>query len=164
MTLLLGCGLGLGLVLTLSPRLWPAQRRRREATRFVGFHDRLAQAGLPFVSVPLVVVVSLIVAAVCAAVTFALVPVVALAAAAGLVAAALPTVVINWRARHRRRATRGNWPDAVDHLVSAVRSGLSLPDSVVTLAHVGPEATRADFAAFDGTTSPPATSASPWTA
>jgi tight adherence protein B len=148
-TLLLGCGLGLGLVLTLSPRLWPAQRRRREATRFVGFHDRLAQAGLPFVSVPLVVVVSLIVAAVCAAVTFALGPVVALAAAAGLVAAALPTVVINWRARHRRRATRGNWPDAVDHLVSAVRSGLSLPDSVVTLAHVGPEATRADFAAFE---------------
>jgi tight adherence protein B len=26
---------------------------------------------------------------------------------------------------------------------------LSLPDSVVTLAHVGPEATRADFAAFE---------------
>jgi tight adherence protein B len=149
MTLLLGCGLGLGLVLTVSPLLWPAQRRRREVKLFVGFHDRLAQAGLQFVSVPLVAVVSLIVAAVSAAVTFALVPVVALAAAAGLVAAALPTVVINWRARHRRRATRVLWPDAVDHLVSAVRSGLSLPDSVVTLAHIGPQATREDFRAFE---------------
>ena len=165
MTLLLGCGLGLGLVLAVSPLLWPAQRRRREVTLFVGFHDRLAQAGLQSVSVPLVAVVSLIIAAVCAAVTFALVPVVALAAAAGLVAAALPTVVVNWRARHRRRATRGNWPDAVDHLVSAVRSGLSLPDSVVDPR---PRRAGGDQGGLplrsNGTTSPPATSPSPWTA
>jgi tight adherence protein B len=30
-----------------------------------------------------------------------------------------------------------------------VRSGLALPDSIVTLAHSGPEATRAAFAAFE---------------
>jgi tight adherence protein B len=41
------------------------------------------------------------------------------------------------------------WPDVVDHLVSAVRSGLALPDSVVTLAYAGPPATRAAFAEFE---------------
>jgi tight adherence protein B len=41
------------------------------------------------------------------------------------------------------------WPDVVDHLVSGVRSGLALPDSVVTLAHSGPTATRESFAAFE---------------
>ena len=41
------------------------------------------------------------------------------------------------------------WPDVVDHLVSAVRSGLALPDSLVTLAHAGPVATRDAFAAFE---------------
>jgi tight adherence protein B len=41
------------------------------------------------------------------------------------------------------------WPDVVDHLVSAVRSGLALPDSVVTLARAGPPVTRAAFADFE---------------
>jgi tight adherence protein B len=41
------------------------------------------------------------------------------------------------------------WPDVVDHLVSAVRSGLALPDSIVTLAHSGPIGTRSTFANFE---------------
>jgi tight adherence protein B len=41
------------------------------------------------------------------------------------------------------------WPDVVDHLVSAVRSGLSLPESIMSLAHTGPPATRAAFATFE---------------
>jgi tight adherence protein B len=57
--------------------------------------------------------------------------------------------VVVWRARAQRRATRVVWPDVVDHLVSAVRSGLALPDSVVTLAHSGPPITRAAFADFE---------------
>src|SRR3978361_1644142 len=49
----------------------------------------------------------------------------------------------------QRRAPAVVWPDVVDHLVSAVRSGLALPDSVVTLAHSGPPITRAAFAEFE---------------
>lgn len=152
MTLLLGCTLGLGLVLALSPALWPSGTRRENlggGGLVVRLHDRLAQAGLHSVTVPLLAVVSAIVGVACAAVTLAIVPVTALGAAAGLIGLALPTAAVTRRARRRRQQTRGSWPDALDHLVSAVRGGLSLPDSVSTLAHIGPEATRADFATFE---------------
>ena len=40
------------------------------------------------------------------------------------------------------------WPDVVDQLVSAVRSGLALPDALLTLAESGPSQTRAAFVRF----------------
>jgi tight adherence protein B len=104
---------------------------------------------MPTASIAAFVVVSVISVLLCGALTFAIVPVIALAAAAALVAAAVPLVVVNWRANARRRANRVVWPDVVDHLVSAVRSGLALPDSVVALARTGPASTRASFAAFE---------------
>jgi len=67
-------------------------------------------------------------------------------AATGLV---LPWLLVGWRANARARAHRAVWPDAVDQLVSAVRSGLALPDGVSALATQGPEATRPAFAAFE---------------
>ena len=151
MTILLGCSCGLGLLLVASPLLWPA-RTRREARRggvSALLRERLAQAGMPSASLAAFVAVSLLVALLGGAVAFALVPVVALAAAAALVAAILPLTVVNWRARSRRRATRVVWPDVVDHLVSAVRSGLALPDSVAALAHTGPTFTRGAFVGFE---------------
>ncbi len=68
---------------------------------------------------------------------------------AGVLVLCLPSTVVVWRARAHRRATRVVWPDVVDHLVSAVRSGLALPDSVVTLAHSGPPITRTAFSDFE---------------
>jgi tight adherence protein B len=94
-------------------------------------------------------VVSILLAVAAAALVFALVPVAAVAGAAGILVLCLPAAVAVWRARAQRRATRVVWPDVVDHLVSAVRSGLALPDSVVTLAHSGPPITRAAFADFE---------------
>ena len=111
--------------------------------------ERLAQAGLHSVSITALLLVSAIAGLAAAALCFALVPVAAIALIAGVTALALPTVVVGWRARARRRATRVLWPDVVDHLVSAVRSGLALPDSLVTLAHAGPAATRDAFATFE---------------
>jgi tight adherence protein B len=89
--------------------------------------------------------VGLIAAAVCEA-TFG---VLALDLAAAVTGAVAPVTAVRWRARSRRRASRTVWPDAVDHLVSAVRSGVALPDSVSTLAHAGPLPSRAAFAAFE---------------
>lgn len=151
MTVLLGCAFGLGVLLALSPLLWPAQsvRKARRSGPASLLRVRLAQAGMPSASVAAFVVVSIVAALACGAVVFAIVPVVALAAASGLVAAVLPLLVVNWRANSRRRANRVVWPDVVDHLVSAVRSGLALPDSVVALARTGPASTRGSFAAFE---------------
>ena len=152
MILLLGCTLGLGLVLASSPMLWPAGRDRLTRTghgMFSRLRERLTQAGIVSVSVPTFFVVSIIVGAAGAAIAFAFVRVIALAVAAGFVACALPIVIVNWRARLQRRSRRVVWPDVVDHLVSALRSGLALPDSVASLAHTGPAALREQFAAFD---------------
>ena len=154
MTLLVGCLLGLGMLLVASPFLWPrgsmaTRRPESRLRRMLG--DRLAQAGLHGVSVPTLVVVSSILGAASTALTFALVPVVALAAASGITGLVLPVIVVTARARAKRGANRAVWPDIVDHLVSAVRSGLALPDSVVSLAHSGPADVRAAFASFERT-------------
>jgi tight adherence protein B len=95
--------------------------------------------------------VSALLAVSAGAVCFALVGVVPIAVLAAAVAAATPTLLVNWRARSRRQAIRVIWPDLVDHLVSAVRSGLALPDSVVALARVAPESARPSFEEFERT-------------
>jgi tight adherence protein B len=151
MTVLLGLLLGVGLLLAVSPVLWPhVVDATHERSGLLGrAHERLAQAGLSRVGIPTLVVVSVILAVAASAAVFVVVPVIAAAAAAGLLVLALPSLVVLWRARAARRATRVVWPDVVDHLVSAVRSGLALPDSVVTLASTGPPATRVAFAEFE---------------
>ena len=73
----------------------------------------------------------------------------AITIAAGVAGLALPTLLVMVKAKSRRIATRTVWPDVVDHLVSAVRSGLALPDSVSSLALTGPQDTRHAFAEFE---------------
>lgn len=149
MTAVWGLVFGIGVLLVASPLLWPATAEPRPARSLAPVRARLVQAGLGRVTPLTFVVVSLLLGVVGGAVVFALVPVTALAAAAAIVALVVPSVLVTVRARARRRATRVVWPDVVDHLVSAVRSGLALPDSVVTLARAGPLVTRAAFAEFE---------------
>ena len=154
MSLLLGTLLGVGLLLSASPLLWPATvlgtgAGRPGNGRQNGMRDMLNQAG--FVRVPLSVFVAI---AACTglaagAVAEVLLGVLALDAGVVVAASALPFAIVRWRASSRRRTARTVWPDAVDHLVSAVRSGIALPDSVSTLAHAGPVASRAAFAEFE---------------
>lgn len=59
-----------------------------------------------------------------------------------------PIGYVRNRARAHLRARRDAWPDAVDHVASAVRAGLSIPEALRQLAHHGPEVLREDFAAF----------------
>ena len=151
LTVALGLLLGLGTVLIMSPFAWPTLGAAREPSvgRVGMLRQRLAQAGLHSVSLTALAAVSLIGGLAVAALTFAIVPVVVIALIAGLAALALPVAIVQWRAHGRRRAARVLWPDIVDHLVSAVRSGLALPDGVALLAHTGPAPTREAFAVFE---------------
>ncbi|MBG6107567.1 type II secretion system F family protein [Frigoribacterium sp. CG_9.8] len=151
LTVVFGLLLGLGLVLIISPFAWPSAAlvRMRSVPAAGALRRRLAQAGLGSVSLSAFAVVSGLGGLAVAALSFALVPVAVIALIAGVAAIALPVAMVQWRARSRRRAARVLWPDIVDHLVSAVRSGLALPDSVVTLAHTGPAPTREAFAEFE---------------
>ena len=60
-----------------------------------------------------------------------------------------PIGVLRGRALRRLREHAELWPDAVDNLASAVRAGLSLPESLVQLGERGPEGLRAPFVRFD---------------
>ncbi|MDO6144086.1 type II secretion system F family protein [Paenarthrobacter aurescens] len=60
----------------------------------------------------------------------------------------VPFAAVRWRARHRRNALRQLWPDVVDHLRSAIRAGLALPEALIQLGHNGPEELRDLFLDF----------------
>ncbi|GLI28482.1 type II secretion system protein F [Agromyces rhizosphaerae] len=147
----LGGALGVGLVLCASPWLWPRRAVVSPATS-VGVTPRvrgtLAAAGLPGVSPTLLVVMSIVFAGVGGTTVLAISGVVALAGAIAAAALTLPWVLVRQRLVARRAAHRSAWPDLVDHLVSAVRAGMSLPDAVSALAEVGPAPLRAAFAEF----------------
>lgn len=152
MILVLGGALGLGLLLALSPMLWPRGRRgdiKHRPGVMSTFRESVTLAGLWGVSIPTIIAVSLIVGLLCAAIVFAVVPVIALALVAAVLGTTVPALVVRWRARRQRASLRVVWPDVVDHLVSALRSGLSLPDSVSSLAASGPPGLREHFASFE---------------
>ena len=149
MSLALGALLGLGLLLVVSPLLWPAGSTPATQARIGSpVRDELALAGLGTVPLGVVVVVALLLAVVGTALAQAVFGVPVLTIVAGMLGAALVPVVIRGRANRRRTANRAIWPDVVDHLVSSVRAGMSLPDSIGALAELGPAATRGAFAAF----------------
>ncbi|MFN4001407.1 type II secretion system F family protein [Microcella sp.] len=149
MTLAVGFLLAAGVLLVASPWLWP--RRERSSTArdpLAPLADLLARAGVASVS-PFVLLGVVAMAGIAGgALTLLLVPVVALAPVAGVVAAAVPLLVLRGRAAARRRALRAVWPDVVDHLLSGVRAGLSLPQAIAALADSAPEPVRAPFRTF----------------
>ncbi|MFC4905279.1 type II secretion system F family protein [Kocuria oceani] len=67
---------------------------------------------------------------------------------AGLLGAWLPAAVVRHRARSRAAVLREVWPDVVDHLRSAIRADMSLPEALIQLQYRGPEPVRPAFARF----------------
>ncbi|WP_166865459.1 type II secretion system F family protein [Salinibacterium sp. ZJ70] len=146
-----GLLLGVGVLLIASVWLWPrgqAETRVRREGVLSRLEDALAQAGLGRVTVPALLFVALACGSIAGFVVLAVTPVVALAAAAGLAATTAPFALVLARARTRRRAMRAVWPDAIDHLVAGLRSGLPLGDALAALAESGPEPLRLAFAEF----------------
>lgn len=66
----------------------------------------------------------------------------------GAFACAVPVAAVRWQARRRSASLMELWPDAVDHLRSAIRAGLSLPEALIQLGENGPEQLRAPFREF----------------
>lgn len=152
MSLILGATLGVGLLLVVSPLLWPSPRGGEttpSAPRRSAFADELALAGVPGAPVVAVIAVAAVLGVVGAALGQAVFGVTVLAAVGAVLGALVLPVVIRSRANRRRTQHRAIWPDVVDHLVASVRAGMSLPDSIGALGELGPAATRTAFASFD---------------
>lgn len=148
MSLLLGLGLGLGLLL-IWWSFWPAARRMPRIRRQQWWLRRLLdEAGHQRLGISGV----LSAVALCAGAGFLGVLLVTQAVPVALCfggfSAALPMMALSWQARRRRAVLRELWPDAVDHLRSAVRAGMSLPEALMQLAYSGPEPLREPFVEF----------------
>lgn len=148
MTFVWGAVLAAGLLLVVSPWLWP---RRTPGVRLPA-SGRLARlleaAGLARVSPGSVVIVSACCGAVAAAVAWLVVQVAALSVVVALAAASAPFVWLRARRSRLLRLRRGLWPDVCDLLIASVRAGMSLPDAVASLADSAPVELRPAFAGF----------------
>ncbi|HEV7624371.1 MAG TPA: type II secretion system F family protein [Amnibacterium sp.] len=141
---------GAGLLLVVSPLLWPPTGRTRRARRGAGrIADRLERAGVRGVAPGLVLPVSALLGLAAGALAEAITGLPAVAALAGLAAGVAPWAVLGRRARGRVRAARALWPVVVDALVASVRAGMPLPDAIAALATEGPAPLRPGFALFE---------------
>lgn len=148
MSFVWGAVLAAGVLLTLSPWLWPAQSVRPQATAPGRLSASLAAAGCATVPPAAVVAASLFAAALLAAASWLLTQVAALALVATAVGALAPYAWLRARGLRIARSRRALWPDVCDLLIASVRAGMSLPDAVASLAGSAPAPLRAAFTAF----------------
>ncbi|WP_029144463.1 type II secretion system F family protein [Microbacterium luticocti] len=147
MTVFWGALLAAGILLTLSPWLWP--RRTARAAREPGALDRLMDdAGFAHVPVKVPVTAAALAAVVAGAVAWLVIPVPIIAVLAATAGGAAPFLWLRGRRLRLRRQRRALWPDVCDLLIASVRAGMSLPDAVASLQTSGPPALRPAFAAF----------------
>lgn len=143
-----GLVLGAGLCLVLWALTSAPPRRTVRSHRSERLSDLLVQAGAPGVS-PLALLAT---CAATAITTFVLGLAVSRSPAIAVCFAAMagygPLALVRSRARRRRAALRGVWPEVVDHLASGIRAGLSLPEALGQLGNRGPAELRAPFRAF----------------
>jgi tight adherence protein B len=148
MTFFWGAALATGLLLVISPWVWPRRLRDRSPAQGSRVTDLLAAAGFAHVAPPVLVLVCLGMALAAAAAVWLATGVPVLVLAAAVAAAALPVAWLRGRRRTLRRARRMLWPDVCDLLIASVRAGLSLPDAVASLATSAPAPLRPAFAAY----------------
>jgi tight adherence protein B len=150
MSLVLGALLGLGVLLVVSPLMWPVRPSDERPSAFGGrLRDELALAGLARVPMGVVIAVAAVFGVIAGALAQAVFAIPVITVVAAVLGVALVPIVVRARAARRRASNRAVWPDVVDHLVASVRAGMSLPDSVSALADLGPSATRGAFATFE---------------
>lgn len=148
MSLLLGLCLSLGL-LCIWWSFWPRTEQSAPRARRPGKVQRLlAEAGHPRLGAPAVFAATFFCALTAFLAVVLLTQAVPVALCFTLFASALPWAALNWQAARRRAVLRELWPDAVDHLRSAVRAGMSLSEALAQLGQSGPEPLREPFAEF----------------
>lgn len=148
MTIVLGAMLAAGILLTVSPWLWPRTERRQPTRAGSALSTLLGEAGRSHVPPHVLVGVAIGAALLAAAVAWLVIPVVPIIAVAAFAAGIAPFVWLRARRNRLIRTRRGMWPDVCDLLIASVRAGMSLPDAVAALADSAPAPLRPPFSTF----------------
>jgi tight adherence protein B len=146
MGLITGLLLGLGLVLVWSSFWTQSQKRKRSGP--TPFLQELHAAGFVGVSVPMFVTASILLAVICATTILVLTKIPVMALVGAVAGGFVLTVVVRHRAVQNRRRRRELWPDVIEHLLSGIRAGLSLPEALIAVGQRGPQDMRVDFSMF----------------
>lgn len=145
----LGLVFGLGLLLiwrsgsrrpTTQPALTAGVSARRSRLLVEGGMSGISSAQLWFIQVAVALVAGIVVLLATTAV--------AIAAIFTVFGFFLPPMMASRQQRKRRSDLREVWPEAVDHLASAIRAGLSMPEALGALGTRGPEPLRPAFLRF----------------
>ena len=151
MTFVWGAVLAAGLLLVVSPWLWPAAARPKPTAARTGRLSRGCSESAGLARVPPAATgggVACCAPSSLAAVAWLLTQVAALAVVAAVAGGVAPFAWLRARRSRLLRSRRALWPDVCDLLIASVRAGMSLPDAVASLADSAPAALRPPFAAF----------------
>ncbi|WP_455133019.1 type II secretion system F family protein [Microbacterium aurum] len=148
MTIVWGAVLAAGILLVVSPWLWPAGVRRGPASSDGRVNRMLQEAGFAHAPAGRPVLIAFVLAAVGAAVAWLVTGLPAVALVAAVAAGWSPFAWLRARGRRLRRSRRALWSDVCELLISSARAGMSLPDAVSALAANGPPPLRGAFARF----------------
>lgn len=145
MDIVIGLILGAGCVLVWTWIVSPAPARRKRISRVRVLLDRAELFG---VGAGVFVAASAACAGVVALAAFAFTRTLVLAILAGMGAGMVPVWAALTRARRLAQRRAHQWPAVIDDLVSGVRAGLALDETLSQLADRGPEALRPHLQAF----------------
>lgn len=148
MTVVWGAALAAGILLVLSPWLWPARERDETPRRDGRVSRMLDEAGFAHASTMRPVLIAVVLCALFSAISWLATGLGAVALVAAVAGAAAPFGWLRGRARRLRRSRRALWSDVCDLLISSARAGMSLPDAVAALATSGPPPLRPAFDRF----------------
>lgn len=146
---LIGLIFGVGLMLLVTANQPLSAKRPRGVRPKTGRLEALAQAAGVSSLQPRNLVIACAACAIAALVlAWGLTGVGVLGLIAAVAAGPIPIMVLRAKAARRQREHAQAWPDAVDHLASAIRAGLSLPEALSQLGERGPVELREEFAGF----------------
>ncbi|MGC5170933.1 type II secretion system F family protein [Micromonospora sp. DT81.3] len=149
MTIVWGAVLAAGLLLALSPWLWPARPDAEPTTLDGPLTALLEAAGLAHVPSRIVLVGAAFAGALATSIAWLVTGVPALAGVAAVAGCAAPIAWLRARVLKLRKVRRGLWPDICDLLIASVRAGMSLPDAVASLSSSAPASLRPAFVSFE---------------
>ncbi|MEV8252012.1 type II secretion system F family protein [Microbacterium sp. NPDC076768] len=148
MTLFVGALLAAGVLLCVSPWMWPHREVTVSPARNGRIVRLIAEAGLEALSPRALLSMMTALGIVAAAAAWLVTGIAVLAVLAGMAGATTPILLLRARRIRLRRLRRQLWPDVCDLLIASIRVGLSLPDAVASLGDSAPTMLRPAFVVF----------------